>query len=568
MTHPAPISTDRIFIPIGTPSFEDLIVRMTAQGELFPSRRRDMISGLRRVAEALGLPTTDVPADPGWLRPRIAKVSPVLMGVSEKTWQNIRSNAQSAMAECGIVAKRQRSIRDLGPDWHTLWRRVLDLKDPTLPQTLCRFVHYLNRVGTGPADVTLAHAEAFRDAVALNEISKDPERTFRAAVEGWNLAIARVPGWPAHRIELPSRRKVIALPRERFPETFIADLDMLMNRLARPDPLSDQGRASALRPETIRQYRRQVMRFASELVAAGQRTTDLTVVTDLLQPATAERGLRQMLARNEGEPSRNIAETAALLRNLARILAVPPDDQNALRELARKLKMPRQVGMTKKNKARLRVLQEPAHKRRILTLPERVFDRAAGKSKPHTVALAREDALAVAILLHCPIRAKSLANLHLERHIQRPGDGRVFLVLEEADTKTKRSIEFQLHGDVVRLLDAHLATRVPYMCPAGTPYLFPQRSGERAIDPQALAGRISRRVWSETGLEMNAHLFRHFAVMNWLDAHPGEYEVAKRLLGHSALSHTINMYSGMEVTSAARAFSDLITGMKGKGESA
>ncbi|MEX0300794.1 MAG: tyrosine-type recombinase/integrase, partial [Leisingera sp.] len=182
--------------------------------------------------------------------------------------------------------------------------------------------------------------------------------------------------------------------------------------------------------------------------------------------------------------------------------------------------------------------------------------------RPHSSALAREDALAIAILLVCPLRVKNLAGLEFDRHIQRPGDGRVFISLTEDDTKTGRPIEFELPPDLVRLLDAHLATRVPYMCPAGTPYLFPQRSGKCSVDPSVLADRIARRVRKETGLTVNAHLFRHFAVMNWLDANPGSYEVARRLLGHSELSHTINMYSGMEAKSATRAFADLIDGLK------
>lgn len=66
-----------------------------------------------------------------------------------------------------------------------------------------------------------------------------------------------------------------------------------------------------------------------------------------------------------------------------------------------------------------------------------------------------------------------------------------------------------------------------------------------------------------TGFEVNAHLFRHLAVMNWLDANPGGYEVARRLLGHSEVSRTISLYSGLEVKSATRAFADLIETKKG-----
>lgn len=67
-----------------------------------------------------------------------------------------------------------------------------------------------------------------------------------------------------------------------------------------------------------------------------------------------------------------------------------------------------------------------------------------------------------------------------------------------------------------------------------------------------------------TGLIVNAHLFRHLAVMNWLDAKPGGYEGARHLMGHSAVSHTINLYSGMEVKSAMRAFADLMATKKGR----
>ena len=84
--------------------------------------------------------------------------------------------------------------------------------------------------------------------------------------------------------------------------------------------------------------------------------------------------------------------------------------------------------------------------------------------------------------------------------------------------------------------------------------------------PGQLSARIKKRVSKVTGLTVNSHLFRHAAVMNWLDANPGGYEVARRLLGHSEVSHTINLYSGLEVKSATRAFADLIEVKKGRGK--
>lgn len=115
------------------------------------------------------------------------------------------------------------------------------------------------------------------------------------------------------------------------------------------------------------------------------------------------------------------------------------------------------------------------------------------------------------------------------------------------------------------MVDRHLKTRSPELCPAGSSWLFPRRNGLAPMSPQELSQRIGRTIERETGLVVNGHLFRHFAVMIWLDANPGAYEVARRLLGHSAVSHTINLYSGLEVRSATAAFARLITARKGAG---
>lgn len=131
----------------------------------------------------------------------------------------------------------------------------------------------------------------------------------------------------------------------------------------------------------------------------------------------------------------------------------------------------------------------------------------------------------------------------VERNLHRPGDGCVFLVFEDNEVKNQRPVEFELRRDVSRMIDRHLSSRVPELCPAGTPWLFQRRDGRGPVDPNQLSSRLARRIRRETGLEVNAHLFRHLAVMVWLDANPGGYEAARRFLGHSELSQTLNMYS-------------------------
>lgn len=531
MTSQSPVPLTLAFVKVDTPMFAEVIDQLRSERSLSDGRRRDMISGLRRVAKALGLPPEDVPCDSRWLQPRLSKVTPAALGLAPKSWQNAVSDARAALAQFGLVERRFNRIDDLSAGWQALWADVLASGDKTLQPALCRFVHFLNRQGIEPSNVCSNHATAYREALEHNEISKSPDVAYRAAVNGWNLAVRRISQWPRITLPLEARQKVITFPATAFPTPFQSELAKLMHRLATPDPLADDGQNKRLRPATLSQYQRQLVRFASELVHSGVPITEIGGLDVLIDPVMAELGLRQMLTRTNNQTTKMISEIAALLRNLARILHAPDDTRDALAGLAARLAVKPQNGMTPKNRSRLRVLQDDRHQQRLLLLPERIFARPRGTSKPYGWALAREDALAIAILLVCPVRVKNLAGIHLERHLHRPGDEHVYLVLEDDETKNERPVEFEIPRDVVRMIDMHLKSRCPELCLAGTPWLFPRRKGCGPIDPNALSARISKRIRKETGLEMNAHLFRHFAVMNWLDANPGGYEVARGCLG-------------------------------------
>lgn len=553
------------FVPPGVPSFADVIEALERDLFIPDVRRRDMISGVRRVAQVLNRHPKDVPCYTKWLQPRLADIAPAAFGMEAKTWQNAQSNMRSGLAHAGVIERKAAKIEDLSPAWKHLWTLVLTSGDKTLQPPLCRFVHFLNRREVEPEQVSEADARAYLDALVANETSKDPDRAYRAAVNGWNLAIKRISEWPQNRLPLASRQKVIRKDEAAFPSSFITHVDEVLHRLASPNPLDEESRTKALRSATVRQYRLWILRFASELVHSGIAATAITSLHDIIEPGMAERGLRQMLSRTGNQANTMIESIASLLRNLGTILQVPDKDLAKLKKLATKLTLHKPLGMTPKNRERLRVLQDAKQTQRLLRLPETILrNPPKGKANPFTQALAREDALAIAILLFCPVRIKNLAQIEMDRHLQRPGDGRAFLVLTENDQKNGRPLEFELPKDVVRMIDRHLATRSPELCPVGTPFLFPRRDGRGPVDANQLSVRLTRRIRREVGLEMNAHLFRHFAVMLWLDANPGAYEVARRLLGHSDVSHTIAMYSGMEVKAATRLFGELIEEKKGK----
>ena len=94
----------------------------------------------------------------------------------------------------------------------------------------------------------------------MNEISKSPDVSYRAAVNAWNQAVRPLPDWPRIELALPNRQKVVKLPDETFPQSLHADLERLAETLTRPNPFDAEGRPKPVRPATILQYRRQLLR--------------------------------------------------------------------------------------------------------------------------------------------------------------------------------------------------------------------------------------------------------------------------------------------------------------------
>lgn len=543
----------------GTLMLAEVIIRINSDVSVPPTRRRDMVSGLRRVANAIGRPPEDIPADTHWLQKRLADFLPASVGLTPKSWSNILSNARAGLAQCGVVKRRINRPTDLSPAWAQLWELALATGNRTVSSSASRFVYFLNALGVAPKDVRLEHAEAYRDALVQFELRKSPDDCFRKAVNSWNLAVRLIPEWPRQTFVLPSRAKVIKLKPEAFPPTFVADLDAYLAGLQYPDVFNPDVVAVPLRPASIKQYRGMLLRFASILVLTGLPADKIIDLSALVNLQNAEAGLRWMLEQKNNHCTVSLSATVNLLRNLARRhVKVADPDQKRLDNWNDRFAVKTSSGMTVKNRDRLRPLQDPTTLRRLLALPEQLFDRGFKNSGSKQSALAQEDALAIAILQYCPIRRKNLFSIHLEHNLHRPGDGRVFLVFEEEEVKNVRRIEFELPGHVATMVDRHLQTRSPYLCPAGTPWLFPRRDGSGPACANYYCTKVKQRIQKEIGLTINMHLFRHIAAQIWLNANPGQYEVVKRLLGHSALSQTLNVYAGFEAGTSARLFADVI----------
>lgn len=179
--------------------------------------------------------------------------------------------------------------------------------------------------------------------------------------------------WPKTILQLENRQNIIKLPEAAFRAEFLQNLEKLMSHLANPDPLAKDGRTRALRPATLFQYRRQIIRFASELVHAGVPINKIVSIAALLVSKTAERGLRQMLSSTGNKTVKMISEVAALLHNLSRIAGQTEETRKKLTVTAARLASAPQRGMTGKNRNRLRNLQNDKSIQSLLHLPDRLF---------------------------------------------------------------------------------------------------------------------------------------------------------------------------------------------------
>jgi integrase len=400
---------------------------------------------------------------------------------------------------------------------------------------------------------------AFGEMLAHSAVER-PKQVHRDACLTWNRMLDRINGWPAVRLTVPNNARNYAKPLEAFPQSFATDLQAYLDRQRGTDLFGNAPDPAS--PVTLRSHRTWLLEIASALVLSGRDISSIRSLADLVAVNTAKLALRFFWQRNGQRKTGQLQNFGRLIVNIAKHWAkVPPDHLEALREIRREVD-PGKGDMTERNRIRLRVFNDPVNVERLVNLPERTMRPIARLSNPgYNDAVRAQTAVAIAIELVAPLRAKNLAGLRLNRHLIRTRPGReaiMHLVIPAGEVKNDNALEFELPPDVVRLLELYLEKFRPLLVTDGSAYLFPARQGG-AKTPAQLAEQIKRAIKIGTGLIMNVHLFRHFCAFIFLKAHPGEYETLRLLLGHSTLAVTVRAYCGLERDDAVRRYDKLIS---------
>jgi integrase len=212
-------------------------------------------------------------------------------------------------------------------------------------------------------------------------------------------------------------------------------------------------------------------------------------------------------------------------------------------------------GLTSRNRARLRPLDDPQIALALVQLPAKLLALAEREPRPKRAARLAQTAVMIEILLMAPVRIGNLASLDIDRHLVRPSrsGSALHIVIEGSEVKNAHPLEFPLPPQSVALLERYLTAFRPALATDGVTALFPGRTNV-CKHGNTLRAQITQAVFTHTGIRVHPHLFRHVAAKLYLDANPGAYEVVRRVLGHRSIATTTGFYSGVETAAAVRHF--------------
>lgn len=440
------------------------------------------------------------------------------------------------------------------PEWAALF---LLITDRYLRFHLRRFFSFCSARGIAPDGMNGDLLVAFWEVAAAAGVDR-PRQVMRDAGISWNKLVATQAGWPQITLVVPDseQRKRRSKKVSDFPASFGCDLEAFLNRKSGNSLFEARGGA-ALSPVTSIGWRRKILQIATRAVACGRDPNTITKLADLVAPETAK-AILESLWREAGEQKNaNFANLARLMVTIAKYWAHLPEDQLALLKRAEKRFRPPKMGMTQKNRERLRQFTDEKNVRRLVGLPMKAFGSLNLAHPRKSDAVTAQKALAVALLLVAPVRVKNLASIDIEQHIHRVSETVCFLTFPNTEVKNKQDLEYPLPAPVLRLLDIYVEVYRPLLAKKGGSKLFVSQKGNQK-NPEHLSAQIPKFIHKELGLAMNAHLFRHFAGFIYLKNHPGEYETVRQLLGHKSIKTTIEFYTGLEQAESFRRYDDIL----------
>ena len=405
------------------------------------------------------------------------------------------------------------------------------------------------------AELNEADLSAYETALATLGVAR-PKQAARDAAHAWNRMAGHL-GWPAQILAPKDNLHHAVLGFDELPKALQADVTVYLNRRSDDDVFGEAG--DPLAAATLRDRRGKICQLISLAVAAGVPLSASRSLKHLVKEDTARQILQALWTRSRKQPNAHAANLARLLRLIAKHHAGAPEAIIELIGKAEAKLRPGKIGMTERNKKKLRqIIDDPRALNRLIQLPQTVLAGLDPARPTLSDAFALQSCVAIQIELQAPMRAKNLAGLDFAQHLDVVSPEACHIVIEAQDVKNDQTLEYVLGPSFMRLLT--LYERVYWPLLAGetkTTAVFISRTG-RQKTPAAFGAQITKFLKAQAGIAMNLHLFRHLAGYLFLKAHPGEYEPVRQLLGHKSVKTTVDFYVGLEQEHSFRRYDAII----------
>ena len=521
----------------------DVLARVLASEELPASRRAEIASSVRTVGRMIDRPLERIPADPTLLRQRLKQLSAANGGISKGRFANVKSHLLAALRIAGITSSRL-----LGP-MTAEWRALFATAPESVRWRLSRLAHYCSAHAIKPDNVDDAVVAAMRDEADAEGLLRDPQNTWRDAIREWNKAVKRVPGWPQRVLAAPAPKKAPwTFPFEQFPIMLQNDVAEWEARLLNRNPIRAEGPRRALRPITVTNRRLYLRMIAAALVHKGHPIEAITSLRYLVEPTHFFEAIEYMLGRYGGptEALHNVAMAGKAVAT--HFVKLPESDLAELRRLCQRLDL-EVDGIRERNRERLLALDDDDNLAALLHLPATLLDEGMrlDNSDPLEAARLVQMALAIEMLLHTALRIGNLSAIDLDVHVRRTRtrEGDVLhLLFTRGEGKNWKPGHPELRGAQVALFDLYVVRFRPRLAQSNNSKLFPGRFGGHR-DAAGFSVQIKKTIKEFTGLDVNAHLFRHIASKLHLRIAPGDHVTIANVL-NDALSTVMTTYALFE----------------------
>lgn len=518
------------------------------------TRRRDMVSAIKRICEMAGTLPANMTTQPARLRQLLSEIRPAAHGVTAKSYSNLRSLLAAALQLAGVIDPLGRGTAR----HHLKWRPLLEAiaGDQRLSNGLAAFANWCAGQNIPPDQASDATVQRFLAWLETRTLYPKPRDLVRRIPKLWNEAGTKFSFWPTGKLTIISfKAPARHLKWSDLSPSFQQDAAAYLALRADPDLFDERPEAPKrpLEPTTLRQQREHLRLAASILTQDGEVVASLA---DLVKPKQFKKVVRYYHDRANREANAFVIALAKTLIQVAQYhTGATPTEVAELKRLAGKLP-PVPFKLTDKNEALLRQLESERLRAKLLFLPEELLGEVTKHLERSDVRFVdAQVAIAIDILLAVPLRPQNLSALHWQNNFSEPNGprGQLLLHIAARHTKTKsRDIITEVPDETARRLRWYRRNILPRLGADVNGYLFVTEKGSRksqATITKQIIDALARHI----GIHMTPHQFRHFGATSYLEQHPEDFETARELLGH-AWSRTTRIYAGPSSRRASRAY--------------